>query len=58
MTESEYPYVFTWRNNPKRKELKGKRCRVITRGAKGSIEVEFSDGTHEIISRRSIRRVK
>ena len=54
---TEYPYVFIWKNNSKRRELRGKRLRVIARGKMGSIEVEFENGSREIISRRSIRRV-
>ena len=57
METNKYPYVFMWKNNSKRRELYGKRLRVIARGKMGSIEVELEDGSREIISRRSIRRI-
>jgi hypothetical protein len=39
----DYPFVFGWGNNPKRAELKGKRCRILEEGAKNSVKVEFED---------------
>jgi len=52
----EMTHVFRWGNNAKRAALKGRRCRVLARGAKGSIMVEFSDGQREIVSRRAVAR--
>lgn len=54
---TEYPFVFCRKNNARHKELKGRRLRILARRAKGSIKVEFMDGSQETISRRSIRRV-
>ena len=54
----KYPYYFVWGNNEVRKKLKGKRLRVIARGALNSALVEFEDGQQLIISRNAIRKVK
>ena len=54
----KYPYYFAWGNNEVRKKLKGKRLRVIARGALNSALVEFEDGQRVIISRNAIRKVK
>ena len=54
---SETLYRFCWKNNPKRATLYGRMCRVVARGAKNSIMVEFTDnGQREIVSANSIRR--
>ena len=54
----EVIYVYTWGNNPKRKTLKGRQCRVLARGTMNSAMVEFIDnGQREVISRNAIRRV-
>jgi hypothetical protein len=51
-------YTYTWGNNEKRATLKGRACRLIAVGAKGSVEVEFLDnGQREIVSRRALRKV-
>lgn len=52
----EFPYRFAWGNNEKRARLKGRRCRVIARGAMNSVDVEFEDGQREIVSRNALRR--
>ena len=33
-------------------------CRIVARGAMSSIMIEFEDGQREIVSRRSVRRLK
>jgi hypothetical protein len=59
MTEAnEYPYIYTWGNNPKRATLKGRRCKVTARGGLNSCVVEFENGQSEVISRNALRRVK
>jgi hypothetical protein len=46
---------YRWGNNEKRKTLKGRDCRVLAKGAKGSILIEFLDnGQKEIVSFRSV----
>jgi len=52
----EYPYIYTWGNNPKRATLKGRRCRVLYRLALNSCVAEFENGQKEIISRNALRR--
>jgi hypothetical protein len=55
---SDYPYVFSWRNNSKRATLYGRRFRVIVRAGRNSALVEFENGQREVISRNAIRRAK
>ena len=55
---SEFPYIYAWGNNPKRKTLKGRACKVLARMAKNSIVIEFEDGQQEVTSRNAIRTAK
>jgi len=56
---AEQMYYFAWGNNSKRKMMKGRFCKVLARGKKNSIMIEFVDnGQREIVSRNSIRKVK
>lgn len=55
---SEWEYEYVWGNNPKREVLKDRRCRVIARGKKNSVMIEFEGGQREIVSRNSIRKRK
>jgi hypothetical protein len=50
--------VYAWGNNPVRKRLKGKRCRVLAYGAKNSVLLEFMDGERIVTSRYAIRKQK
>jgi hypothetical protein len=53
---SRFDQIYFWKNNDRRRELKGKRCRVIAVGStKHSVLLEFEDGTRVITSRRAIR---
>ena len=52
----EFPYIFTWGNNPKRATMKGRKCRITARGGRNSIRIEFEDGQREIVSGTSIQR--
>jgi hypothetical protein len=58
MSATGYPYVYVWGNNEKRVTLRGRRCRVVTRGTLNSALVEFEGGQREIISRNALRRVR
>lgn len=50
-------YLFAWGNNPKRKTMKGRACKVISKGRMNSICIEFTDnGQREIVSRNSIQK--
>jgi len=51
-------HVFRWGNNSKRATLKGRGCCVIASGKKGSKLVEFENGQKEVVSYRSLRRLK
>jgi hypothetical protein len=50
-------WVYTWGNNPKRLQLKGRVCTVVAWLSKNSCIVEFvDDGSRECVSRYSIQR--
>ena len=53
-------YTYAWSNNAKRLTLKGRVCKVMGRAEHmGTILIEFlDDGSQEIVSRRSLRKVK
>jgi len=49
-------YVYVWKNNEKRRTMRGRECHVLARGAMNSIMIEFTDnGQKEIVSRHSVR---
>jgi len=54
----KYPYIFSWKNNEKRKTMYGRRCKIISRGKMNSIKIEFENGQQEIVSGNSIRKNK
>lgn len=55
---AEQLYIFCWGNNEKRKNMKGRVCRVLKRGKKNSCSIEFTDnGQKEIVSRNALRKV-
>jgi hypothetical protein len=50
-------YVYAWRNNARRAELYGRRCRLIAAGRMGTVLVEFADtGERGTTSRRALRK--
>ena len=51
-----WTHIFRWGNNPKRKRLQGRKCRVISKGTMKSCLVEFDGGQREIVSVRSLRK--
>jgi hypothetical protein len=53
--DKQFFYRYAWGNNEKRKTMQGRLCRVIARGKKNSIMIEFQDGQREVVSRHSIR---
>jgi hypothetical protein len=55
-TKREYPYIYTWGNNPKRQMLKGRRCSILQRLALNSAIIKFEDGQLEVISRNALRK--
>lgn len=52
-------YRYHWGNNPRRKELKGRRCVIVARGKLGTVLLRFLD-TDELVttSARSVRRIR
>jgi hypothetical protein len=50
-------YTFAWGNNPRRAELKGRRCVVEARGRMNTVLVRFLDtGERVTTSRYALRR--
>lgn len=59
--ESDAPFdrVYGWKNNERRQELHGRRCRVLVRGSTmNAYLVEFESGEKVIVSRRALRKVR
>jgi len=50
-------YFFYWKNNSKRAKLRGKKCDVLIRGAKGSILIVMEDGEKVVTSWRALRKL-
>lgn len=49
-------YVYAWGNNPRRAELKGRRCVVEAAGTKNTVLIRFLDnGERVTTSRRALR---
>lgn len=53
-----YPYIYAWGNNSKRKTLKGRRLGILARGTLNSRLAQFKNGQREIISGNAIRKIK
>lgn len=58
VTRPGMTHRYVWKNNPRRKELHGRECRIVARGKMNSILIEFEDGLRECVSRNSVRRIK
>ena len=55
---AERIYVYAWGNNARRRELQGRRCRILARGRMSTVLVEFLDnGERVTTSSRALRRV-
>ena len=50
-------HTYAWGNNAKRATLKGRACRILARGKKASVLIEFADGQREVVSYRALRRI-
>ena len=57
MSNPTYPYYYAWKNNPKRKTLYKRHCRVVARLAMNSAIIEFENGERCCISRNALRWV-
>lgn len=51
-------YIYCWKNNEKRKELYHKKCKILAKGRKNSILVEFENGDREVTSRYAVKKEK
>jgi hypothetical protein len=52
----EYKFIYNWANNSKRKTMKGRKCRILAKGKKNSIMIEFEDNKQiEIVSINSLK---
>ena len=57
--ETDFDCIYGWGNNGVRRELKGKRCRIVATGSsQRSVLLEFEDGRKIITSVRAIRKVR
>ena len=55
---NDYPYYYAWGNNAVRAAFKGRRCRVVARGAMNSCLLEFENGERLVTSCNALRRRK
>jgi len=56
---AERIYVYGWGNNPRRRALQGRRCRILARGRMSTVLVEFLDnGERVTTSLRALRRLR
>jgi len=56
---SEQLYRYVWKNNSKRASFYGRTCRLIARGSRNTVELEFLDnGERTFTSGNSIRKLK
>lgn len=51
-------HYFAWGNNAKRATMKGRECRIVATGTMNSVLIQFSNGQREVVSRRSVRRIR
>jgi hypothetical protein len=55
---AERLYIYAWANNARRRELQGRRCRILVRGRMNTVLVEFLDnGERVTTSTRALRRI-
>jgi hypothetical protein len=48
-------YIYSWKNNSRRRGLFGRACVVIARLKMNSAWVRFDDGLEECVSRNALR---
>lgn len=52
-------YEYKWGNNPKRLEMKGRRCVLLKSLKMSSVIIQFTDnGQIEVTSSRALKRIK
>lgn len=51
-------FTFVWGNNPRRAELKGRRCVIVAKGRMNTVLIRFLDtGEKVTTSRKALRPV-
>ena len=52
-------YIYRWKNNLKRATMVNRKCKVVAKGSKNSVCVEFVDNNNqrEITSQRALRKI-
>lgn len=51
-----YNLCYRWKRYPLYASHGYLRCRIVKRGAKNSVEIEFKDGYRAIVSRWAVRK--
>ena len=51
-------YIYHWGNNPKRKEFKGRMCKILASGRMNTVLIEFENGEQATTSRRALRKAR
>jgi hypothetical protein len=55
--EAPFDRVYRWRNNERRRDLHGHRCRIVAKGSTlNACLVEFESGEKVITSWRALRK--
>lgn len=50
-------YIFGWKNNPKRKTMYGRECKLLACMKRDSVVIEFIDnGQVEVTDRKALRK--
>ncbi len=57
LSQGVVPFDHEWWWKARLPERKGQRCRVLVRGRKNSVLVEFEDGYKVVTSRYAVRKV-
>lgn len=48
--------VYSWKNNSKRQSLYGRVCKVLAMGKMNSVQVQFEDGSKEVVSKFALKK--
>lgn len=54
--DAPFDRIFRWKNNARRRELYGRRCRILAKGSTmNSVLIEFENGERTVTSVRALR---
>lgn len=53
-----WTHTYAWGNNSVRKQIKGRRCRLLASGALGTVLIEVEGWGRVATSRRAVRRIR